>query len=278
MDKNKKKKVYVISSIVGALVTFSVVGLLVANQGDAEKVTAPKQEVKTEKVKEEEKISYDKINNLDYEILSNEVVEGDGVNSVVFDIVSNAPLGKDELTALEQKVFELSQKDSDKEIKTIVIHVFSSNEDYNSVKENGYNGGKGLVVTVTGDHSQEQPVVKAKHYEQIEIPAVTEKVVGESDDPYSEDKGDIDAFDYDVRDVVIEGNKMTLDVTVVGEHSVVAEFIIGFVQVHRDLNPEVTNFALNLYNGADAKSPTWQYDGQVLTYEELLSVVQQAKQ
>jgi hypothetical protein len=270
MDKKNKKKVYVIGSIIGALVTFVVIGLLVFDKGEAEKVDS----IKNEKV--DKNTSYEGINNLDYKVKHNEVVKlADGGYGVVFDIVSSATLSKDQLSSLEQQVFELAKRKSGKDIKSVVIHVVDSEDNYESIKSNGYKG-KGLVTTVTADHSKATPVVKATHYQLIQVPELKERKIGDNEDPFAEDDGNIDAFDYDVQNAVVQGGKMTLDIVATGKPEGIADFIIGFIQVQRDLTPETKTYALNIYESSGtlkAKSPKWQYDGETLTYEEVLSVL-----
>lgn len=275
MNKNRKKIIQ-ISSIVGILLILSVVGLFVANKGETEKVSSPNQTIKNKKVSESNQPSYEGINNLDYQVKRNEVVKlADGSYGVIFDIVSSAKISNEDFSALEQKFFDLAMKESGKDIKNVVVHVIDSSDHYESVKANEYKGN-GLVTTITADHSKETPVVKATHYQSIQVPELKEREIGDNVDPFAEDDGNIDAFEYDVKDLVVEGDKMTLEVIATGKSEDIAKFLIGFIQVQRDLTPDVKTYALNIYQTSEslqAKSPKWKYDGQILTYEELLSIV-----
>ena len=279
---NKKKAII---SIAGVLAIVSLGSFIFLKQDtqvvskEKEKVELNTQEPKVVNESTEEKVSYEGIGGLEYQLASKEIGQlKDGGYSLTLDIISAVYLSKEQLTVLEQEAFNVAKKESGKEIEKVIIHVVQSADEYEAVKADGFKGGNGLFATVYGDHANTSPVVTATHFKHLIVPELKEREIGENEDPFAEDDGNIDAFEYDVVNSSLEGDKLTLDIIGIGKSEEVASFIIGFVQVHRDLNPSAKTFALNIYESSDSyssKTPKWQYDGQILTYEELLNITQE---
>lgn len=270
MDLKNQTKARIISVIASLLILGGIGAYFAFNSNDEQSEDIVEEEI--EQV--EETSVFEEVNGLVYELKRSEVIKDkDGkASEFIMDIIFAGEISKEEWASLESEVYRLAKEEYGNDIQKVIIHVFQTSDKYEEAVKEGYKGNYGLRMVITGDHAVRTPVVTAKYYQEIEIPELN---LPETDpnEPPVESEGDIDAFEYDAQDAKIEGKKATIDVIANGPSQDVAKFIIGFIQVTRELNKDIETYALNIYSNRDTlerKEPQYVFDGKILTYEEVL--------
>jgi len=274
MKKTNHKKIG-IASIIGAVLLSSGIGIYVLYPNDAEKVVVSEERVETEVViPEVSGSSFENLVDIKYSVLSSEVLKTDGsISGLVLDVISSEHFSNDDLLMLENKLLETLRSEHDTNNEEIIIRFFESTEIYPPTLKTKDEKVEGLRILVKGKHVADDQEVKATFFNPLDIPELLLDEIKEGEQPIVSE-GDIDAFSYNVKDVLIDGENATFDVIANGNSSDVEKFLIGFIQVTKELNSEYQSYKVNLYETEEnftSKLRSYQYDGNTLIYEEILS-------
>lgn len=212
----------------------------------------------------------------DYKILSSEFVNIDNDNAkFIFDILVNKNLSDEELLKFEQELYDDIKEKINKKLVNVIIHIFNSDKNYNTIKSEGYNHHEDLTVTILADHKNNPPVIeKIQHYP-ISIPKLEKIEISKDEDPYEKLSGDIDALEYEVYQAEIINNHAIIDILISGEVQYIPKFIIGFIQVMSNMHEDIEKFTLNLYDNPDSlenedRLPKWKYENNLITVREII--------
>lgn len=191
-----------------------------------------------------------------YSVLS---IKADGDNGAVADVVSSQRWSNEQIKSFESELFK-QVRDQNGAVDTLTIHVFQSKQDYEQAVSEGYKGNLGLIQTVSSTHKGNSSTITLTSYSQ----------------PDKEKEGDIDAVAYDVKDAEVNGTAVTLHVIIEDgkvDMDALSQFVYPFIQVTKDLNPELEQYILHIYSSEEqyeAKQVTGTFEGDLLTVTETI--------
>lgn len=220
-----------------------------ADKDEKEKIEVVEEEKEKEKVVKEEQIvvePYASVLTEGQEVLKEEELSG----VYHLSLLSETPVEDQAIVSLMKEVVRTHDKED------VTVKVFETKEAYekDAIDSNDKNA---QVQVFAGTSLKGTPSILKTIHQSVTVTA-----------------GHIDDMGYDVQDAVINENKVTYQVVVSGNENNLESFLNGFIEIHKDLNPNDQQVSLELYLSADAlqaKNPAWTYDGNTITKKEYIT-------